>query len=766
MAQTLEIEDFSGGVTDYYLNAPPNKMRYCDNLLLIRYPGLAKPVTRPGSEVYDVDHAQLPSGEQRVSASLYFRGFLLTQSASDLYYYAAAGWQGMLGPVTTNDAFIGATTSTVVTYGQNQSHLLFAHSGRGYPQKAYISSSTNIPKVREAGLPKISSSTIVTANTAGAGSETYLYKFVYRIDYTDTDGIVWTDYGSPSDAITKGSASIAGGVSISVIPTLANSTTNNWDTSTTLKIEIYRTVDDGTVFYRVGSVNNATTVYADTTIDATLTANQLLYTEGGVVANDRPPRCKLVHIFDDTGYYANIKDSTNQVITNRCQQSVPGDFDACPEDFYVDVDDEIVGMSSTKSNLVLLCSGSAYRVDGIYDQVGRGGMVAEKISDTAGCVSAQSVVQTLQGIFWAGVDGIYFTDGFQVVKLNGDYDKTYKEFIVDSNGEIDTTKTARIQGKYDKRQNRIWWTVQHTSTDDVDKCYVLDLNWGVKENATFTTITGDESFSPTAIEFDSLGRMVRCDRRGYVLIHRDTLYVDPKIDTTAAAEDWISLTIFWDLETIAYNFGTAHTRKLVTMMSMTAEALTNLSLQITTINDDGSSEQLLSPIRYRGAIVWGEDDLYWGDPTIVWGQVGLLSEKRRMPAGGLRCNYRQLKFTNAIVVIVSSDLLGTCVIDSTLKTATLTNAATLDWPTQSIDYYIAFEADSYVRNYLITARTADALTYSDAINASATAAASKWVIRGYPKGEIFNLLSYAIPFQLLGQSQHAFQTGESGEVGS
>ena len=48
----LELEDFSGGITDYYLNAPQNKLKTCDNLLLDFYPTMGKPSTRPGSKLY------------------------------------------------------------------------------------------------------------------------------------------------------------------------------------------------------------------------------------------------------------------------------------------------------------------------------------------------------------------------------------------------------------------------------------------------------------------------------------------------------------------------------------------------------------------------------------------------------------------------------------------------------------------------------------------------------------------------------------------
>lgn len=757
MVQPLEITDFSGGVTNYYLNAPMNKHKQMDNLLLIQYQDKGLPFTRYGSEIYSSDAPQIPAGAQRISTAFIYRNILHVQSSKKLYWFNTNMWSTISGP-TGNDAFNAADTSKVFTYSHWNNHTLIAHSGRWYPQKVIVNTS-NQPEILEAGLPQFDVSTTTITPTPGANN--WLYKLVYRQDYTVKDDITFTDYGAPSNSTDASSAALP--VNFTTIPVLANSTTGNFRTAT-IKVEIYRTVDAGTVFYKVGEITNGTTTFADNVSDATLQLNQLLYTEGGVVANDRPPKCKLVHIFGDLAYYANIEDSTGQKLTYRVQQSIPGDIDSAPETFFADADDEIVGMSSTKSNLVLLCKNSVYRADGFFDEVGRGSLDLERISDTASCVSAQSVVQALDGLFWAGFDGIYYTDGFRVAKLNGDYDKTYFEFV--HNGTTpDQTRQDRIQGKYDKRKNRIWWTIQHESSTDVDKCYILDLTWGVRENATFTTCSGLSSFSPTAIEFSGPD-LIRCDRRGYVLLHQENITTDPKIDTGVAASSWVSQTIFYTLESVAFNFGTSYMRKFVTGINITADSTTNLSLQITSNNDDEKSLADLKPIRYRGSIVWGDPDIYWGDPSLVWNLNGLISEKRRMPARNLRCNYKIIKMTNAFVAIINSELIGTASINALTKTVTLTDTVTYDWPSNSVDWYIAFEVDDYIREYLITARTADVLTYSDSSNFSQPATGSKWVIRGYPKNEILNLINYSIHYVILGKTQDVFNKSETGEVGA
>ena len=756
MVERLEIEDFAGGVTDYYLNAPPNKMRTCDNFLLIKYPGLAKPNLRPGSEIlYD----QTPSGIKRIGSCFFFGGNFWAQVEGKFYYYTSS-WQTQSSQSGSSTIITSGAETTLYTYGTWNNHTLLATSDYNRPQKI-VATGTNTFIECSAGLPKIVTSGITI--TPAAGANNWLYTFVYKKSYTDKDAVTYTDFGTPGDIVTP----VAGGlnVAISTIPVFANSTDDNYDVTTTLKVEIYRTTNNGTVFYRVGEVTNGTTVFTDTVTDAALTANPLLYTEGGVVANDRPPKCALVHVLNDIGYYANIKDATNQVFKYRLFQSIAGDIDSVPETFFVDVEDEIVSLSSTRSNVILLCRNSVYRIDGAYDEVGRGGMVAEKISDTASCVSAQGAVRTLEGVFWAGLEGIYFSDGYQVVLINRDYDTTYREFVTTiSTGEQNTTKQVRIQGKYDKKKARIWWTIQHADVaTDVDMCYVLDLSWGINENSTFTTLSGLDSFSPTAIEFDSAGRFIRGDRRGYTFIHKDTLYSDPLINTGAAYSTWNKQTIFYELETIAHNFGTTFARKYVTGMTVVAQTPTNLSLAVTSNNDDAKSTASLLPIRYRGGTIWGDPDVYWSDVGVVWGRQGLVTEKRFMPAQNLRCMYKSIKFENAYVVILTHTTVQVANIDSVAKTVTMTS---LQWPSNAVGYYISFAVDNYTIEYLVTAISGSVLTYSDAGGLSGTATGSGWTLRGYPKDEVFNLQNYTIYYTAMGQSQDVFNNSDTGEVGS
>lgn len=766
MAQKIELEDFSGGVTDYYLSAPENKMRQCDNLLINQYQQLGKVFTRPGSKLYDAEHPKIITSS-RINTCFSYQDRLYVQSGQRLFYYNKfavapnSKWTEIIGPLLS--AFPGATGDDSFSYASWNYHTFITNaSSFGYLMK--ITTADGIPMIRQAGLPKFPAGTVASneGDTASVNNYKYYYKICYKQTYYagplgDTQ---FVDIGSPTlpIEIEKASAiSPTKKVKLTNIPVLTNVAIPPTSYGLAPTKQIYRTKNNGTSYYLVGEIFNSDTEFEDVTTDEDLELGEPLYTNGGVVANDPPPISKCIHIKNDIAYYGNCDFDYYRV-----RQSIPGDPDSCPESFYLDLDDDIVAISSTKNNVVVLCKSRIYRIDGFFDELGRGGMVADRISDITGCISVQSVVQALDGVLWAGQDGVYYTDGFKVIKLNQDYDKTYQTFV---SSDFSSLRNRRIQGKYDRRKNRVWWTVQDENGADLNKCYILDLNWGIRENATFTTASG-KSFSPCAIEFIN-GDMIRCNQLGHVLIHQQGLYVDPVAHSSLPAAQWASEPIVYTLETSAYNFGTSATRKYVTRANITCESETNLALQITSNNDDDKVISDLLPIRYLGNIFWGEPDVYWMNDALIWNKQGLIHEKRLMPAKSLRCNYKSLVFKNASVAIVSSDIIGSTVdINATTKTVILN--LNRKFPTKSIGYYIAFENDNYTQEYEIIAISGDSrqIQYSDLLNTSLSGTSKKWVMRGYPKGETLNLLNFSMIYEESGPSLNPYRTSDSGEVGS
>lgn len=750
----LELDDFSGGKTDFYLGAPLNKFKTADNLLLLKYGVKGKLFTRPGSTLYDSTHYQIPAGAQRIGTLKYFQSQLFFQSARK-FYYINAGWVTLQGP-SGNDVFpAGIDTTAVMSLATWNGHMLVANDQFSRPQKIY-KDDMGAWQVRTAGLPTPAAPTVTKSGGTG---HSYLYRFVRAYTYK-VGTLTYVDRGAAIEvALADSGPPETNNVAVTNIEVLANSTTYNYDTSSSnLVTEVYRTTDGGVNFFLVGHVNNGTTTYTDSTADLTLQDNQPLYTESGAPDNDAPPLCKVVHVMDGLAFYGHVKLGS-EIHTNRGYQAVPGDIDAVPGTFFFEVQDDIVGISSVRSYPVVLCNSLIYRLDGFINGLGQGDITPVKISDTAGCVSSASIVQTIDGLFWAGNDGFYFSDAYQVVRISDGSNESYKALITTAE------RKRRIVGKFDPLRKRIWWTVQQASgATECDATWVLDLNWGISNDMPLTTCSGN-SFAPTALEFIN-GALIRADKRGYTFQHADTTYVDPKIDTSVAPSSWNDECIIYDYVSMATNFGTIQARKWVPRVTVNCRNETNLSLQITSINDDGRKRGDLLPIRFRGNVTWGDPDVYWGDPNIIWDFQGLIDNKRHFPAGGLRCEYKQIELTNAMVAIISSDLLGTCTVNVSAHTATLDNAATFDWPTAAVDYVIAFATDGYTQEFTITARNSDTLTFSDTAGQAPTAAGVDWVIRGKPKGEIMNLLGYTLHYAVIGMTQQDFQTNATGEVGA
>ncbi|WP_204388645.1 hypothetical protein, partial [Bifidobacterium pullorum] len=94
------------------------------------------------------------------------------------------------------------------------------------------------------------------------------------------------------------------------------------------------------------------------------------------------------------------------------------------------------------------------------------------------------------------------------------------------------------------------------------------------------------SFAPSAITFFNK-QLYRADKRGYVFVHSDNVYNDPKVDVILPASQWSLDTIMWQFKSIAFNGGSNFQRKIATRIMIAGKNVTNVSIQINAINDDG-----------------------------------------------------------------------------------------------------------------------------------------------------------------------------------
>jgi hypothetical protein len=168
----LIVSDFSGGITDSHISAPQNKYQEADNLLIIAHKNVAKLISRDGSVLFDTANAQLPSGIQRVGKTRYLGNTLLAQSGRDIYYYSA-GWNALLGPVTSNQPFpSGFATTNRISWDEWANQLYVANDNFNYISKIYPDSG-GTPVIRTAGLPELASTPSI-ASSGGAGAQNFI----------------------------------------------------------------------------------------------------------------------------------------------------------------------------------------------------------------------------------------------------------------------------------------------------------------------------------------------------------------------------------------------------------------------------------------------------------------------------------------------------------------------------------------------------------------------------------------------------------------
>ncbi len=487
---TLTVKSFDGSLTDFYIGADQSSYEQADNFVHNEY---SKLISRPGSLLdftNNTSRAQVSGsvGTRRISllapqTTGSSRNFTLLKLTGDHIEYDNGGNKVELFGPTGGSAFEGVGTVDVETgYAATEwnKHTIITTDEMWQRSLKVYNDASGVLQLRTAGLPKPGTG---LAATGGSGAA-YIYATVFKYEYTVGD-ITYIDRSAPTltevSNVGSGTPGSSPGIGLTGLPVLTNTYGTHYDT-TNVDVEIYRTTNAGTVLYLAGTVDNGTTTFSDTTSDNTLDDGATLYTTGGVLPNDRPPICKYVHGTSDFTYYANIKEVSPttggdlQLQPQRLMQSKRGDTDSVPTGNYADMEQEIVGISSVRSIPVVFCKNQIYRIDGYYDNQGRGQMVPKKISDSVGAAGHLSLIQTIDGIYFAGTDGFYFTDGYQVVPASKNsrlFKDTYFK-LVDS-----ALKRKRICGAYDINEHRVLWGTSHITEeaydDDNARCFVLDL---------------------------------------------------------------------------------------------------------------------------------------------------------------------------------------------------------------------------------------------------------------------------------------------------
>lgn len=628
----------------------------------------------------------------------------------------------------------------------------------------------------------------------------YLYSFLYKYEYNGQNGTEFLNLGPPievgpietarifprgtvldtgDDSIKKvdNKVDVISEIEITHLPELLNDLDTNYDEDNIL-VQIYRTTDTGTTFYLEDEVENGAASYTDQISDNLdgngidrLSTRELLYTTGGNVANDPPPRSRFVHLIGNTAYYGYITEGET-TFPGRILQSVPGSPDTGPATFFDDVEDELIGVSSAKGVPLAFCKNSLYRFTGQFTQQGLGVLTHEPISEELGCLSAESIVKTEVGVFFAGTDGFYYTDGYQLIKISIDLDLTYGLWT-----KSDTQK-ERIYGTYDKLNRRIWWAMQSQPTGtDPDKVFIYHLNYGIKPSGVFTTASNGTHFRPSALAFYQ-GEIIRGDTRGLIFRHNAIYKTDPKIpaeDTGDNANDWGYVHIPYLYRSCAVDFGTITEGNWASKFHLLGKNVGNANIQVRGISDNryySENNKPLAPIAYRDNMRWGDATINWGDAESLWQYSGKLDVRRHFPRGAIRASLKQIEILPLSQGVYRYEdwpefsFADTVALSKEVNILTPSTHTAITWPTDVVGMTISFENDEYVTEWEIESVASDMIVVIDEDDTLPDLTNQKWVIRGYMKETSISPLSYMILYANVGERgefyKGAVDRGENG----
>ncbi len=751
---SLPLSDFGMGITDHYVDGAPNAAKKLDNILLN---DSGQPYQSPGIDVYNAWAPQLPPGNQSVDSMYYFDSTLFVKSGVRLYYIqdGETAWT-TLSTLASKDAFKDSELGAKVSWSEWRGHLIAtpgpsANKTAGCRTIKIYRNSSSVWVCVQAGLPRATSGTtggILVSPTSVVGGPNYSYIWAtifYRTYTAKVNGntVTFEDFGGGLDTYSNICSSTSPTLTNGTL-TYTNGTDESYDTSG-MSVRLYRTTADSPgPFYLVGTFALAASIVDSGVSDDNLGAELYAGAEEGNY-NDPVPQCYLTTVIDNYGWFAAAYDIDGATFqASRLYQSKPGDIDSVPSGNFTDIEggQKFTALSYAGKNPVVFYRNRCYRIEGRLDSFGQGFTRAVLISDIYGAVS-QDVSRTSNGIFFPSERGFCYTDGFTATLMSSHLKTTYAALA---------TKT-RMSSAFNIQSGHVYFGVESptlsAATGTNNAAFVLDTSKGSPSQGVFTTRSAELNFQPQALHYDSANdRVLVGDKRGYVFKLDSAKLTDPVVNTAAAYSTWNTKGVVYDIITCAFAFGSVTATKWVTKLFLVLKNLTGrLSLDLYSYNDDKTASKQMKVVRERTTAA-----------------TGLHKISRWFPKGGLRCTYKQVQIKKGFVTIAGSDDYALCTVDNVGNTALL---ATGTWPEDDtetlVGHTIYFDTDAYATGWVISVDSGNTLTLTDPGNTLVSGAGKKWIVKGYPKTEKFELHGGEIEFEVLEDTFTPYADGGDGD---
>lgn len=729
-----ELKNFAGGITDYIFTSDPTTFEELDNISITKDTCIE---TRWGSNPMDMSDTRPLTTATIPCAITEFQGYKIIVYGGQILAWNGTTWTEINGKGLPNKPLTLAGVNPVISYFEWNKQLFITDNAGSRTVKLFLDDSLNFQLVT-AGLPAIAS--LPTITPSATDGKNYIYSFHYYYEYMVKD-VMHVDYGPVIEKQVLNASDFSGStIDMTGIPVLVNDTNTHYDL-TDIKIRIYRTIDGGTDGYLVGTITNGTTTFSDTTTDEDAQLNELLYIAGGASDNDLPPIAKYLDLSNNCGWYANITGYPYRVM-----QSQLSDPDSVPASYFLDFEEEVIGISSYQSNPIIFTENQIWRVEGVIELDGNGSQRKVMVADGIGALSHSSIVKTDTGVYFASsTDSFCWTDGYNIKKIPGDnknFPDRYKEF---------SGNPSNIKAAFDKVNQRIYW-ITKTATPKF-KLYVYDIAFNA-----FTTWSGrDDDFKPSAILCSKDKKIYRADESGYVMVHDSELYEDPIIDVGSLPSEWQRYPVIYTIKHIAYDFGVTDVNKWVTKVTLSGEGKTSLDVDLISYDDSTTAPITLQPVRHVSGLVWNDPVWIFGGQNDIWASEIRLNQTRFFRHGKLRCKRKQLLLTNAETTIAQSystlpDSMGT--VDATAKTLTVIDSSLIYLPSSAIGMNMVINGI----NYEILEYSTDTFLLNDTLN-TLVDGDTHWSIVGYPHNQRFHLASFIYTYESLDDKGGYYQKG-------
>ena len=251
----------------------------------------------------------------------------------------------------------------------------------------------------------------VSAALASGGSLTSGGSYQFRVIYVHTDSRGQIHRSAPSVAVT-GSPS-GGNLKVTLtIPTLRITE------HTSVNCEVYRTQNNGTLYYKVGSVANDTSADSvaftdDGAInDTQLLAKELLYTNGGIVENISPPATSVLGNFNNRMFAVSSENPKLLYYSKKRVAKSPVEFSdvfsivmnkAERVTALMEMDEKLVIFEPSR---IFYLTGDGPTPAGLQNNFSEPQLVTSDV----GCTNLDSVMLTPLGIMFMSQKGIYLLD--------------------------------------------------------------------------------------------------------------------------------------------------------------------------------------------------------------------------------------------------------------------------------------------------------------------------------------------------------------------